>query len=262
MVSVPTHSSFASHRRSPPAPCAEHGYRGDQPDELVAAIVQGGSRPRPLHRSAGRQPARCRVLAQCHGAAGSGSSVPRLDATVASSTIPESIPPCAQPPAPAAKRGRVSPHNLGGPQPAVGFERRQTALPRRQLPPLFWRHICATFGPQDRQKGLRPHRQSHVAIPPAPAAHFVVIQTHFAFGGLDTFFDRPAHPRHSHQVCRSGVCRSKGDIGGHLARIAQTAAEEQPALPSRLHRIAQLQAVNPSISVCVEFRSVWLAILR
>src|SRR5262249_14398195 len=108
------------------------------------------------------------------------------------------------------------------------------------LPPLFWCHFGTTLFAYHTQKGACPHCQCQVAIPARKRTHLVVIQPHLALGALDTFFDRPACSGHPHQFAQSRVRSGKGDIAGHLTRIADGAAHEQKAFPALLRWSAQL----------------------
>ena len=87
-----------------------------------------------------------------------GDSVPRLGATAASATSPALLSHSAPLPVPTAKTAAESPHSLGRPEPAVGFERCQTAALCPRLLPLFWRSFSTPFRPNNRQECLRPHR--------------------------------------------------------------------------------------------------------
>jgi len=64
---------------------------------------------------------------------------------------------------------RVKPS--AAPEPAVGFEGRQTARPGRLQAPFWGYPWGACHVPNQRQKGLRPQRQGAVAIPAGPTAH-------------------------------------------------------------------------------------------
>jgi hypothetical protein len=111
-------------------------------------------------------------------AGGNDNSVPRRGATGATAT-----------------RARYASRS-SGPEPTVRFEAGQTGH-RHPVSPFLGRHVGPHFGPHDRQKRLRPHGQCHMAIPSRPTADLIMIQPDLAFGGLETFFDRPAHASHA-----------------------------------------------------------------
>src|SRR6266536_1537627 len=242
MVTSATHSRFASHRRSPLAPAAEHSHRADPLGAHLAAAAQGAATPHPSFRWRAPRPARRWAVAQCSRAVDSDNSVPRPDASAAKNSSAVSPLRCARRPRPTARTDGEFPHNLAGRAIAVGFELCQAARFHPILDPLFWRRLGARFFAYDTQKGLTPHRQGHVPIPACPRAHFVVVQAHLTFGRLNTFFDRPARSSHPHQFSQARMRSGEGDIPGHLTRVADAAAKEQPALPALLRRIAQLHA--------------------
>src|SRR5262245_35705544 len=174
------HNPFPSHARLPRAPAAASDRRGAQLAELVVAMARAAARPPPAHasrRPAG--PAAPRPMASgAHlrypDAVGNGNSVPMPDASAATLTSAELPLHCARPPRPTARTGGEFRHSLVGSEIAVGFETRQAALAWPSRRPLFWRHLGTRFRSYHRQKGLAPHCQAHMAIPPRPRAHFVV----------------------------------------------------------------------------------------
>ena len=206
------HSRVASRRQSPPTHACDHGQR-------VGRSLwrrEQGCQPAPRHVDQGWQLRRFSWLVRRW-------RVP-LPLAIVVISCPVVVPPAPPRPmqdahrAPLYHQPRVARTAVGfrprsvGPEPAVRFETGQTGL-RPPLHPFFWCHVGPRFGPDDRQKRLRPHGQGHVAIPPRPTADLIVIQPDFAFGGLDTFFDRPPHPGHPHQF-RQGRCGwGIGDIG-------------------------------------------------
>ena len=78
-------------------------------------------------------------------------------------------------------------------------------------------------------------------IPARPAPHFIMIQSHFTFGGFKTAFNGPPRPGHPYDLGQHGLLPRKDDIGRQLRGGADTAPHQQPATPAGLQGIRQGQ---------------------
>lgn len=93
-------------------------------------------------------------------------------------------------------------------------------------------------GPQYGEVSMRQQRQRDVTIPGLPPADLILVQSHFSFGGLQAFFNRPTRPRYLHQLRQRGADRRKarivGDIRGILQAPPPSSAHCHPgSLPGR-----------------------------
>src|SRR5260370_29833977 len=84
------------------------------------------------------------------------------------------------------------------------------------------------------EQGLREQRQRHMAIPARPAAHLVVVQPDLAFGLLEGHLDRPAPPRHPHQVLQRGPLPREDHVRLLITPVAQPAPYHTPTCESLL----------------------------
>lgn len=75
----------------------------------------------------------------------------------------------------------------------------------------------------DREKGVREHRQGDVPIPGVIEPDLIVIQTDTAFGGFETFLDRPPGARNTDQVTEPFGTRIVAMIEGQFTVIDRTA---------------------------------------
>src|SRR6266487_2562875 len=108
MVRPATHSPFAAHRESPPAPAADHAYTGAHPDARVRAVAPiaaigclGGRFLELLASHLATTPGVVRVPRPPVG--DSDKSVPTPDASAATTTSARLLPCCARPPQPTTK---------------------------------------------------------------------------------------------------------------------------------------------------------------
>src|SRR5262245_15827924 len=85
--------------------------------------------------------------------ADSDSSVPKLDASAATTTSARSPWHCARRARRAARTSDEFRHNLASLEPSAGFEGSQAARLVLILPPLFWRHVGAILFAYHTQKG-------------------------------------------------------------------------------------------------------------
>jgi len=137
MVNCATHTPFASHTRSPQAPAASHSHTGGLLGTHLVAVAQAAATPHPSCRRPRARSARQCALAQACLAADSGTSVPRPDASAATTTTSAPLRHSAQPPRPTAKTADEFHYNLARRKIAAGFETRQTAACYLMLAPLF-----------------------------------------------------------------------------------------------------------------------------
>jgi hypothetical protein len=149
----------------------------------------------------------------------SGASVIRLGGGGRSAA-----PPVQSATAAGAARGRSA-----GWETAAGLERRQSA-PRLRWRQTFFKYLHGD-GPrlQYGQQSQGPHRQRCMPLPPCPAADFVVVHTHLAFGGFKEVFNGPTAPRHPHHLLHCSVSGGEDDGGPQLGWHTGTAPHQQPA---------------------------------
>ena len=143
-----------------------------------------------------------------------GSVWPRLDAPGGSATT--TVEPCAVPLAP------------GVPESADAV-RRHSAGRRTRLLHFFFLRV--DLRAQDNQESMSQQRQGHEAIPGPKAAHFILIESHFSFSLLQTFFDLPATAGYPHQFSKRRGGWTGGAVVRPLARICQTAPDQNPSRP-------------------------------
>src|SRR5947209_19504752 len=89
------------------------------------------------------------------------------------------------------------------------------------------------------------HGKGDVARPSVKGAHLILIQAHFAFGFLKTLLHRPAASNRIDHLVKGGAPGSKDQERGQLGRFAsrgQTASHHQPAFPSLLLGLGDLDA--------------------
>jgi hypothetical protein len=61
----------------------------------------------------------------------------------------------------------------------------------------------------------------------------VLVQADLALGRLEAGLDRPARPRHPHQLGQAGRSRRQGQVKGELVRLGEGAPDQQPLLSAR-----------------------------
>jgi hypothetical protein len=69
-----------------------------------------------------------------------------------------------------------------------------------------------------------------VPIPPVVATDLIVVQPRFAFGFLEALLDRPARAGHTGQRTQRRLGWSVNQVVSSLSRVADRAADQQPAL--------------------------------
>ena len=258
MEDCPSRNLCASRIRLPPVSAVAGGQKGVLRAWGLATMAPIASRQPQSHQWAARLAAtrlaivRLTVRAPlalaaarsaCAPVGDGDTSAPTLDASAATTTSVTRALHSAQPPQPTATTAVVSHNNSGGQEPAVGFEARQRTRLGWFDQPRFWplvgTHLCSYHC----QKCLRHHRQRNVAIPAYPASHLIVIQTDFAFAGLNAFFNRPTCARNLDlfSQARSNPC--KGNICRHIACIRQRASHNQPTPKTCLCWLVQLQTL-------------------
>ena len=79
----------------------------------------------------------------------------------------------------------------------------------------------------------RPASPSDVTVPAVPPAHFVLVQTHLAFGLLEALLDGPPGSGHPHQFLQSGTGRAEAHVVGQLPGFGDAAPGQQPVALAR-----------------------------
>lgn len=75
---------------------------------------------------------------------------------------------------------------------------------------------------------MRQSHQQHVMLPADPTAHFVVIETDFAFGFFEHGFDGPTHAADADEFDHRCVGWCVTEIEFDLGWIVKVAAQDEP----------------------------------
>ncbi len=86
-----------------------------------------------------------------------------------------------------------------------------------------------------------------MTIPRLILAHLVLIQSYVLLAQLNIFFDPPSASGCLHHLLQGEGLRCKHQIVGQFIRVAETAAAEQPLLPSRREPTERAFDPNPVI---------------